>query len=59
VNATIKKELGKDPSELFEHFDTTALATASVGILVSFFLFLIETMGTSWLSLVVVTLIGN
>ena len=40
MNATIKKELGKDPSELFEHFDTTALATASVGILVSLFSFL-------------------
>ncbi|KAG0553680.1 hypothetical protein KC19_12G030900 [Ceratodon purpureus] len=30
VNATIKKELGKDPSELFLHFDTSALATASI-----------------------------
>lgn len=36
MSATIKKELGKDPSELFDHFDTTALATASVSILISF-----------------------
>lgn len=30
VSATIKKELGKDPSEIFARFDTTALATASI-----------------------------
>lgn len=32
VNRTIKMELGKDPSELFSTFDTTALATASVSL---------------------------
>jgi hypothetical protein len=30
VCETIKKELGKSPSELFTDFDKTALATASV-----------------------------
>ena len=32
VKRTIKMELGKDPSELFSTFDTTALATASVSL---------------------------
>ena len=39
MNATIKKELGKDPTELFDHFDTTALATASVSIIIFFSLY--------------------